>query len=170
MTAIEETAAAEAEKSTCDPIRAAGRATQALTLPQLPYADAVVAELDAACMPPVAVEVGLRDTKPSHPELFMRFVWPVGSNLLDEGVQNRGLTIAWSHVTGWSAHPADEAPELLNVDALADPRAIAYAALELAEQPLTGTWTPPTELLAGRWSSSVYLDIALIHFEGREQR
>uniref|UniRef100_UPI00055E0C06 hypothetical protein n=1 Tax=Nocardia rhamnosiphila TaxID=426716 RepID=UPI00055E0C06 len=68
-----------------------GEATRTLTLPHLPYADAVLAELDAVCTPPAAVEAGLR--RPST-ELFMRFVWPVGTALLDEDVRGQGLTLA----------------------------------------------------------------------------
>ncbi|MET7982554.1 hypothetical protein [Streptomyces sp. NPDC005281] len=167
MTAIEERAAVTAGKSTLDRIRSVGNATRALTLPHLPYADAVVAELDAALMPPVAVEVGLRDAKPGHPVLFMRVVWPAGTALLDDGVREKGLTLAWSHVTGWSAHNAVDETELLNVDTLADPRLIALAALDLAEQDLSLMWSPP-DGTDGRWINAVYLDVALIRFEGRE--
>lgn len=138
-----------------------GEATRTLALPHLPYADAVLAELDAARTPPAAVEAGLRNLR--WPELFMRFVWPVGTALLDDGVRDKGLTLAWSHVTGWSAHNAYGAAELLDVDALADPRLIALAALDLVEQEVR-RWSPP-DGLAGRWSEAVYLDVALGLFD-----
>jgi hypothetical protein len=139
-----------------------GDATRTLTLPHLPYGDAVLAKLDAARTPPAAVEAGLRSLR--SPELFMRFVWPVGTALLDDGVRDKGLTLAWSHVTGWSAHDAYGAAELLDVDALADPRLIALAALDLVEQEVH-RWRPPEGLTGGRWSEAVYLDIALGLFD-----
>lgn len=167
MTAIDEAlAAAGTPKSTRDGSRpSVGEATRSLSLPQLPYADAVLAQLDAAGMPPVAVEVGVRDLR--LPELFMRFVWPVGTDVLADGVRDVGLTIAWSHVTGWSAHNLEGAAELLDVDALVAPRVIALAALDLAEQDLSLMWSPPGGT-AGRWSQAVYLDIALVNFDERE--
>ncbi|WP_411090828.1 hypothetical protein [Streptomyces sp. 049-1] len=166
MSAIDERPADSRRKSTQDGDRlSVGDATRMLSLPQAPYADAVLAELDAVAMPPAALEVGLRDLR--SPELFMRFVWPVGSNLLDDAVRPVGLTLAWSSVTGWTAHNADGAAELLNVDALADPRLLALAALDLAEQDLTSVWSPP-DGTDGRWSEAVYLDIALHRFEERE--
>jgi hypothetical protein len=167
MTAIEERAAVTPGKSTRDRTqRSVGDATRDLTLPHLPYADAVVAELDAVCMPPVAVEAGLRDARPGAPVLFMRFVWPAGTALLDDGVREKGLTLAWSQVTGWTAHNAEDKAELLDVDTLADPRLIALAALDLAEQDLSLRWSPP-DGADGRWTEAVYLDIALVNFDDR---
>lgn len=168
MTAIKETAAAgESEKSTQGGGRpSVGDATRTLTLPHLPYADAVLAELDAAGMPPVAVEAGLRDLR--APELFMRFVWPVGTQLLADGVRDKGLTLAWSHVTGWSGHNVEGVAELLDVDVLAAPDVMARAALDLAEQDLSLRWSPP-DGAAERWSRAGYLDVALNAFEEREE-
>lgn len=136
-----------------------GDATRTLALPHLPYADAVLAALDVAGMPPTVVEAGLRDLR--SPELFMRFVWPVGTA---DGVRDKGLTLAWSHVTGWSAHDVDGVAELLDVDALADPRLIALAALDLAEEGPDLKWSQP-DGVGGRWSEAVYLDVALAHFD-----
>ena len=159
MTATEP---AQQGKSTQDGCQlSVGDATRMLALPHLPYADAVLAELDAACTPPAAVEAGLRSLR--APELFMRFVWPVGTALLDDGVRDKGLTLAWSHVTGWSAHDSYGVAELLDVDVLADPRLIAMAALDLVEQEVH-RWRPP-DSTAGRWSEAVYLDVALGLFE-----
>lgn len=169
MTALEETGTAGPAKSTRGGSRpSVGDATRALTLPQLPYGDAVHAELLAVAMPPAAVETGVRDGQSGAPELFLRAVWPAGTALLDDRVRGRGLTLAWSHVTGWSAHDAYDTCRLLDVDALADPRLIAHAALHLAEEPLDegATWEPPPGL--DRWSEAVYLDIALAHYDERE--
>ncbi|MFF0138025.1 hypothetical protein ACFYRN_16510 [Streptomyces sp. NPDC005227] len=171
MTAIEERTTVTPGKSTHDRTqRSVDEATRTLTLPHLPYADAVVAELDAVCMPPAAVEVGMRDPHMSHPELFLRAVWPAGASALDERVQDQGLSLSWSHVTGWSAHDADSQCVLLDLDTLADPRLIAHAALHFAEEPLTGgeTWTPPPG--PDRWAFALELDIALVNFEERETR
>ncbi|PZG97830.1 hypothetical protein C1I97_25175 [Streptomyces sp. NTH33] len=173
MTAIEETGTARTGKSTQTGSSqlSAGEATRSLTLPHLPYADAVHAALAAAAMPPAVLEVGVRDAQPEAkrraPVLFMRFVWPVGSTLLTDDVRSKGLTLAWSHVTGWSAHNAADDAELLEVDPLADPRLIAMAALDLAEQDLSLLWSPP-DGTAGRWSEAVYLDIALVHFDEQD--
>jgi hypothetical protein len=167
VSAIEETGTAGPVKSTQGGSRpSVGDATRDRTLPQLPYADAVHAELLAVCMPPAAVETGVRDGS-GGPELFLRAVWPAGTALLEERVRSNGLTLAWSPVTGWSAHDAYDTCRLLDVDALADPRLIAHAALHLAEEPLDegATWAPPPGL--GRWSEAVYLDIALAHYDER---
>ena len=142
-----------------------GEATRTLTLPHLPYADAVLAELDDVGMAPAALEVGLRDAKPGSPVLFLRCVWPVDSPLLADGVRDRGLTLAWSHVTGWSAHNAVGGAELLNVDAIADPRLIGWAVLDLAKQDRDLRWSPPDRAAADRWSEAVYLDVALGLFD-----
>lgn len=169
MSAIEETGTAGPVKSTQGSSQlSVGDATRALDVPQLPYGDAVHAELLAVAMPPDAVEAGIRHGRSGAPELFLRAVWPAGTALLDDRVRGRGLTLAWSHVTGWSAHDAYCICRLLDVDALADPRLIAHAALHLAEEPLDegAMWAPPPGL--GRWSEAVYLDIALAHYDERE--
>lgn len=140
-----------------------GEATRTLTLPQAPYADAVHAALDAVGMAPAVLEVGLRDTRPRTPELFLRLVWPAGHAALAEAVTGAGLTLAWSHVTGWSAHNGDGEAELLDVDPLAAPQLLAAAAEVLTAQGLT-RWSPPGDAPA-RWSEAVYLDLALVRFE-----
>lgn len=171
MSAIDETsAAATVGKSTLDGGRPSeGDATRPLLmLPQLPYADAVHAELLAACMPPPFFEAGLRKGHTGSSELYLRAVWPVGVPLLDDAVRGSGLTIAWSHVTGWSVHDADENCALLDVDGIAAPALIAHAALHFAEEPLEGgePWTPPDG--PGRWAEALFLDIALARFDERE--
>ncbi|MFF8980212.1 hypothetical protein ACF08A_25795 [Streptomyces cellulosae] len=143
-----------------------GEATRTLALPQAPYADAVHAALDAVGMVPAVLEVGLRDTRPRTPELFLRLVWPAGHAALAEAVTGAGLTLAWSHVTGWSAHNADDEAELLDVDPLAAPQVIAAAAEVLTAQALT-RWSPPDDAPT-RWAEAVYLDLALVRFEERD--
>ncbi|MFE3855268.1 hypothetical protein ACFXPN_29570 [Streptomyces griseorubiginosus] len=170
MTAIDEAAGVGSGKSTQDSGQlSVGDATWALTLPQLPYADAVHAELLAVAMPPSALEAGVRRGRAGGDELFLRAVWPAGTALLGDPVRPYGLTIAWSHVTGWAAHDADGHTLLLDVDVLAAPALIAHAALHLAGQRLDGgeSWTPPPG--PARWGEAVYLDIALAHYEDREQ-
>lgn len=168
MSAIEESSpAAVVGKSTQGSELPVGDATRLLMLPQLPYADAVHAELLAAELTPSAFEAGLRRGRTGASELYVRAVWPVGAPRLGEAVRPYGLTIAWSHVTGWSAHDIYEHCQLLDVDVLADPRLIAQAAQHLAVESLDGgeLWTPASG--AGRWSEAVYLDIALCRFEER---
>ena len=151
-------------KSTQGRALSVGDATRTLTLPHLPYADAVLAALDAAGLQPAAVEAGLRRGRTGTPELYARAVWPAGSPGLTDAARARGLTLAWSHVTGWSVHDAEENCALLDVDALAAPELVADAARHHAahgidpDQP----WTPPAD---GRWTDAVYLDIALSRFE-----
>lgn len=159
----------ESGKSTRDSGRLSpGEATWALMLPQLPYGDAVHAQLLGVCMPPASFEAGVRRGLTGAEELYLRAVWPAGTHLLGDKVREYGLTIAWSHVNGWSAHDIDEHCLLLDVDALADPLTIAHAALHLAEEPLDGgePWTPPP--YAGRWDDAVYLDIALANYDEQE--
>ncbi|WP_309095296.1 hypothetical protein, partial [Streptomyces sp.] len=117
-----------------------GDATRMLSLPHLPYADAVLAELDTEGMPPAALEAGLRRGRTGAPELFIRCVWPVGSPWLGDGARWTGLSLTWSHVTGWSAHNADDQAELLDVDVLAAPDLVADIAMHYAEHGVGCAW------------------------------
>ncbi len=137
-----------------------GEATRALSLPQIPYADAVYAELLDVGLPPSAYEAGLRRGRTGAPELYVRAVWPAGAPALADPARPRGLTIAWSHVTGWAAHDADEQCALLPVDVLAAPELVADAARHHAAHgiDLDHPWTPAAD---GRWTDAVYLDIAI---------
>ncbi|MFE7966941.1 hypothetical protein ACFU0X_28505 [Streptomyces cellulosae] len=143
-----------------------GDATRALSLPQIPYADAVYAALLDVGLQPSAYEAGLRRGRTGTPELYVRAVWPSGAPALADPARPRGLTVAWSHVTGWAAHDADEQCALLPVDALAAPELVADAARHHAahgidpDQP----WAPAAD---GRWTDAVYLDIALTRFGER---
>ncbi|WP_225080485.1 MULTISPECIES: hypothetical protein [unclassified Streptomyces] len=166
MTTLETSAVRPAGKSTRGSRRlSAGEATRSLTLPQLPYADAVHTELTVTLMTPGAFEAGIRLGRNGTSELFMRAVWPVGTATLSTDVRPAGLTLAWSHVTGWSAQTADEDRVILPVDTLADPGLIANAAAHFARHGLTRQWLPPHD---ARWSEAVYLDIALVRFDERE--
>lgn len=151
-------------KSTQGSALSVGDATRTLTLPHLPYADAVLAALDAAGLQPAAVEAGLRRGRTGTPELYARAVWPAGSPGLTDAARARGLTLAWSHVTGWSVHDAEENCALLDVDALAAPELVADAARHHTRHGVDEArpWVPPVD---GRWSEAVYLDIALGLFD-----
>ncbi|MER6834284.1 hypothetical protein ABT320_09830 [Streptomyces cellulosae] len=165
MTALD--AGTSAGKSTRDSVLLPpGDATRALALPQIPYADAVYAALLAVGLQPSAYEAGLRRGRTGAPELYVRAVWPAGAPALADRARSRGLTVAWSHVTGWAAHDVDEQCALLPVDALAAPELVADAARHHAahgidpDQP----WARPAD---GRWTDAVYLDIALTRFDER---
>lgn len=167
MTAAPETGTGLVGKSTQDSSQLSpGEATRILVLPQLPYADAVHAALRAAALEPSCYEAGLRRGRTGASELYVRAVWPAGAPALAGPARARGLTVAWSHVTGWSVHDAEEQYALLDVDALAAPELVADAALHHAEHGIDPDhpWVPPAD---GRWSEAVYLDIALVHFDER---
>jgi hypothetical protein len=142
----------------------AGEATRTLTLPHLPYGDAVHAELAAAGLLPV-LEAGVRRDTPSHPELYLRLSWVPDHPGLSEEVRPHGLTLAWSHVTGWRAHDRSGDYVLLDVDALAAPKVVQEAGSHLARYHLDGAWEPSDP--AARWEYALELDIALVHFDER---
>ena len=153
-------------KSTLDGGRpSVGDATRSLSLPQLPYRDAVYAELAAHGIAPEFLETGLRG-KPGLPELYFRLVWTPGHPVLDDAVEPYGLTLAWSHVTGWSAHDCEGGRILLGLDVLAAPKVVKEAAEHLARHRLGDGWEPSDR--TARWEHAVYLDIALCHFDERE--
>ncbi|MGI5443797.1 hypothetical protein ACQEV4_42595 [Streptomyces shenzhenensis] len=165
MTAIEETRTDGAGQCTRGSSRlSVDDATRALTLPHLPYGDAVRAALDAVGLWPSAFEAGLRTGRTGASELFLRAVWPAGAPLLGEIARPGGVTVAWSHVTGWSVHNAYEDVVLLDDDALADPAVIADAARHYARHGLDRAWRVPRQ---ARWEYALELDIALVHFDER---
>lgn len=152
-------------KSTLDGAQlSVGDATRALTLPQLPYGDAVYAELAAHGLAPEFLETGLRG-KPGLPELYFRLCWTPGHRLLGEAVEPFGLTLAWSHVTGWSAHDCEGGHILLDLDVLAAPKAVKEAGEHLARHHLDDAWEPTDR--TARWEHALYLDIALVRFDER---
>jgi hypothetical protein len=142
-----------------------GDATRALTLPQLPYGDAVHAELAAAGLPPDVLETGLR-VDGGKRELFLRLTWTPDHPGLSEEVQPHGLTLAWSHGSGWTAHDRHSDYILLDVDVLAAPKVVQEAGSHLARHHLDSSWEPSDRL--ARWEYALELDIALAHFDERE--
>lgn len=166
MTAVDETGTTVGKSTQGSGQLSPGEATRTLTLPQLPYADAVHAALRAVALTPSAYEAGLRYGRTGSPELYVRAVWPVDAPLLEAPARRRGLSVAWSHVTGWSVHDADEQRVGLDLNVLAAPELVADAARHHARYGIDAArpWVPPAD---GRWSEAVYLDIALSRFEDR---
>ncbi|WP_329338538.1 hypothetical protein OG866_26955 [Streptomyces sp. NBC_00663] len=143
-----------------------GDATRTLTLPHLPYADAVHAALREVEVVPDHVETGLRtETFDGQRELFIRLEWlPGHDDLIPPGVQATGLVVHWSHLAGWSVCAGADVT-VPPVDDLADPALIADAALHAAVYGLTERWVIPFE---ARWQYALELDIALVQFDERE--
>lgn len=166
MSAIEETnaAAAAAGKSTQLSL---GEATR-LTLPQLPYADAIHAALAALEFLPDTVEAGVRTEtiERPHRELFLRLEWlPGNDDLVPAALQTDGLIVQWSHMTGWSLRTGDDLVVLTSLDDLADPFVVADVAMHAALYGLRCTAERPDT--AARWSEAVHLDIALVRYDER---
>ncbi|MFJ2002150.1 hypothetical protein [Streptomyces chartreusis] len=145
----------------------AGGATRHLTLPHLPYGDAVNAELIASGLGPDRVHAGVRRELGGPCELYLTALWTPDHADLDGSVWPEGLTVSWSHLTGWSAHDGDTVRQLGgdgDVDDLAPPALIADAVLHLAVHGLDIAWTPPA---GGRWEHADDLDAALDAFTER---
>ncbi|MBD0837399.1 hypothetical protein [Streptomyces sp. TRM68416] len=137
-----------------------------LALPHLPYGDAVHAELTASGLEPDVVEAGVRREPGCTRELFLTVSWSPGHADLDREVWPDGLTLAWSHLTGWSTHDGDTVRTLDDdLDDLAPPVLIADAVLHLAVHGLHVPWVPP---VGGRWVHADGLDAALDAFAERE--
>ncbi|NUS29781.1 MAG: hypothetical protein HOV92_36960 [Streptomyces sp.] len=167
MSALEATsAAAQVGKSTRGGGQpSVGDATRPLTLPHLPYGDAVHAELAVSGLEPDTVEAGVRREPGGPQELFLTVSWSPGHPDLYAELWPSGLTLSWSHLTGWSTHDGDTVRVLADVDALAPPALIADAALHLAVFGLDTVWVPP---VGGRWEHAGVLDGALEEFAARE--
>ncbi|MFE6282466.1 hypothetical protein [Streptomyces sp. NPDC057877] len=167
MTAIEEqTGTAGRGKSTRDSSRlSVGAATRALPLPHLPYADAVHVELVAAGLEPDRIDAGIRREPGGPRELYLTAVWEAEHPDLHGDLWPEGMTVSWSHLTGWSTHDGDTVRALVDVDAIAPPALIADAALHLAVHGLHVTWVPP---VGGRWQHAPALDAALAAYPARE--
>uniref|UniRef100_A0AAU2A2E0 Uncharacterized protein n=1 Tax=Streptomyces sp. NBC_00093 TaxID=2975649 RepID=A0AAU2A2E0_9ACTN len=163
MSAIEETDAARtAGKDTRGGLQPSGAASThtvvAAFMPHLPYADAVHAELVEWELHPEALEAGVRAGGPGGRELFLRLVWPAGHEDLAESVRPDGLTLAWTHITGWSVHTLDET-RLLDVDEFVAPAVLAEYVLHLAEHGLEHDWAPEDP---ARWEYALVVEIACI--------
>ncbi|WP_055527741.1 hypothetical protein [Streptomyces graminilatus] len=132
-------------------------------MPHLAYGDAIHAELGAWELRPERMDAGVSTAmSDGQQELFLRIIWPVGHDDLGEDVRADGLTLAWSHMTGWTAHTAD-GELLLDVDEFAAPSVVAEAALHLAEDGLHCGWTPGED--AALWEHAAVADIALVLFD-----
>ncbi|MFI6337808.1 hypothetical protein [Streptomyces sp. NPDC050535] len=166
MSAIEETdaAAAAAGKSTRLSL---GEATR-LTLPQLPYGDAVHAALAELEFLPDTLDVGVRTEtiERPHRELFLRLEWlPGNEGLIPQAVRADGLILQWSHLAGWSLRTGDDLVDLVRLAELADPAVVAdvamhaglYGVRSIGERPATGA----------RWSEADHLDSALVQYDER---
>lgn len=164
MSAIEETntAAEAAGKSTQLSL---GEATL-LTLPQLPYADAVHAALDELAFLPDTLETGVRTetTAAPHRELFLRLEWlPGNDDLVPAAVKTDGLVVQWSHLIGWSLRSGDDLVVLELLAELAAPALVADVAMHAALCGMRCTCERPDP--AARWSEAVHLDIALVRYD-----
>lgn len=163
MTAIEETGSATASgKSTHDDgVRpSVGDATRALSLPHLPYVDAVHAELTEAGLVPDVVDSGVRVEGPygeGPRQLIAEAAWLPGNEVLAEDVRAGGLVLQWSHLTGWSVLVGDDLV-VLDVDKVAEPLLLADAVQHLARRGPGALWVVP---FAARWEHAVDLDAAL---------
>ncbi|MDX3748697.1 hypothetical protein [Streptomyces sp. AK08-02] len=131
--------------------------------PHLAYGDAVHTELAAWELHPEVMEAGVRAAGPrGRQELFLRLVWPAGHLDLAEDVRPDGLTLAWSHVTGWSLHTLDVG-RLLDVDEFVAPAVLAEFALHLAEHGLSGSWEPGED--TERWEHAGVVELACVLFD-----
>lgn len=166
MSALEETrTATQTGKSTRGGAQLpAGEATRTLTLPHPPYADAVHVELAAVGLRPDVLEAGLRTGTTGGGELFLRLVWLPHNPGLSDAVMPHGLTLAWSHVTGWSTRTGGDVV-LLDVHEFSAPAVIADAARHLADHGHAGEWLQPCH---ARWEHAHALDHALAAWEDRE--
>ncbi|MEU4165613.1 hypothetical protein AB0F46_01845 [Streptomyces sp. NPDC026665] len=169
MSAIEERAAVALGKGTCDRSqRSVGDATRALTLPHLPYGDAVHAALHTAGIVPDTMEAGCRVDGASYGksrlELFLRLEWLPGHEDLAVAHRATGMALEWSHLVGWTVRFGDDLA-VLDADELAAPDLLVAAVLEAATEGFGFAWTPPPG--AGRWDFALELDIALVAFDDR---
>ncbi|MFJ2514664.1 hypothetical protein ACIQJX_35155 [Streptomyces griseoviridis] len=162
MSAIEETTAGKCTRG------AAGDATR-LALPQAPYADAVHAALTTLRTLPDLVDVGVRREQLSGPgELFIRAEWlPGHDDLLPVRVREAGLTVQWSHVTGWSLVSGDDLAIPTALDVLAAPEVVAVTAMHAAVHGLVCVCESLPDPGA-RWEHAAALDAALARYEDGE--
>lgn len=170
MTAIDETRPGGPGKYTRDGSQPdVGQVTRALTLPQLPYADAVHAALDALKFLPDALEAGVRTETPGRQrELFLRLDWlPGHDDLVLPAMAADGLTVMWSHLAGWATRSGDDLL-VLDLTELAAPALVADAAMHAALHGLRCACERPDTW--GRWDHALELDIALVNYAEREAR
>lgn len=145
-----------------------GDATRTLTLPHLPYGDAVHAALHTAGLVPDTVETGSRIDGANYGqgqrELFLRLEWLPGHEDLATAHRAVGMALEWSHLGGWTVRFGDDLV-VLDADQLAAPDLLATAVLEAATEGFDFVWSPPPG--AGRWEYALELDIALVAYDER---
>jgi hypothetical protein len=171
VSAPEETGAAGSVKSTQGSSRLpVGDATRTLSLPHLPYGDAVHAALAEFVMLPDTFDAGVRtETVGGRRELFLSLEWlPGHDDLVPPAVQAEGMTVQWSPLVGWSVRSGDDVA-FLGVDELADPAVIAEAAMHAALCGIGCTCVKAPGARA-RWSEAACLDTALAEFDERPAR
>ena len=168
MSALEETdTAGTAGKNTRGGIQPSGAAfthtVVAAFMPHWAYGDAVHTELAAWELRPERLDTGVSTAEPGgRRELYLRLIWPAKSADLGEDVRPDGLTLAWSHITGWSAHSGDN-ELVLYADEFAAPSTVAEIALHLVEDRLDCGWQPGPD--AVRWEHAVVADLACVLFD-----
>lgn len=166
MSAVDQTPVAETGEGTGKSTRE-GNATRTpvltLSVPQLPYGDAVHAALAAAGLPPDVMDAGVRtEHGSSRRELHLALSWLRDHPALT-GPER--MDLLWSHLTGWAVR-IEEDIVLLDVDELADPALLVDAAAHFARHGITGEeWVVP---FGARWEHALELDIATMHFDERE--
>lgn len=173
MNAIEETdAAGTAGQDTPGGGQPSGAASThtvtapAPVYPHLAYGDEVHRELAAWELRPEVMDAVLRARVPGgRRELVLLLMWPADHDDLAEDVRPGGLTLAWSHVTGWSVRTAIGGGRL-NVDRFAAPAVVAEVALHLAADGLDCGWTPGVD--AARWEHADALADACAQFARQE--
>lgn len=149
MSAIEETSAAAL-----------------VTLPQLPYADAVHRQFAELAFLPDTIEAGMRRETVGLTcgDLFVRLVWlPGNDDLVPSRVRADGLVVQWSNLAGWSVECGEDLLVLEQLAELADPGQVADVAMHAAVYGLSGN-----EQLPGnptRWSQAHVLEAALLRYE-----
>lgn len=166
MSAVEEDVAGTAGKDTPGGIQLSGaestHTVATAPLPHLAYGDAVYVEVAEWELHPELMEAGVGvAARSGRRELFLRLVWPAGSIDLGEGVRPDGLTLAWSHITGWSARSGN-GELLLNLHEFAAPPLVAEAGLHLVEDGLDCGWTPGPG--ADRWEHATAARTACLWF------
>ncbi|MBK3575105.1 hypothetical protein JHN63_15050 [Streptomyces sp. MBT65] len=136
-------------------------------LPQLRYADAVHAALRPIDLLPDALDVGLHIEDMNGPrELFIRLEWlPGHDDLVPDELNTAGLVVRWSHLAGWSACSGAERVGF-DIDELADPATVAETAMHAVLCGLSCACEKPAP---GRWEHAVYLEIALVAYDEREE-
>lgn len=168
MSAIEETdTAGTAGKDTRDGIQPSGATSThtvvAAFLLQLAYGVAIHAEFAAWELRPERLDTGVSTAEPGgRRELYLRLIWPAESEDLSEDVRPDGLTLAWSHITGWSAHSGDN-ELVLHANEFAAPSTVAEIALHLVEDGLDCGWQPAPD--AVRWEHADLADLACVLFD-----